>query len=160
MRNLLMGFIVFLIVPLSEACSSSKKYTDKELFIKANSVFRARIVETKIVQFRNPDNLSEVGEVVEAKFEIKEIFKGAPPRSGIVRDIPYGIGNCSLGLLAGVEYVFFPGENDSVLLLSGSFGFINPDAPEMKRRLDELRNWGRKISVREVGYGEVADSER
>ena len=106
--------------------------------------FRARVVETKIVQFRNPDNLSEVGEVVEAKFEVKEVFKGEPPRSGIVRDIPYGIGNCSLGLLAGVEYVFFPGENDSVLLLSGSFGFMNPNGAEIKKRLDELRNWGKR----------------
>jgi hypothetical protein len=145
MRNLLMGFIVFLIAPLSEACSSSKKYTNEELFTKANSVFRARVVETKIVQFRNPDNLSGVGEVVEAKFEVKEVFKGEPPRSGIVRDIPYGIGNCSLGLLAGVEYVFFPGENDSVLLLSGSFGFENPDGKEIKKRLDELRNWGKRL---------------
>ncbi len=88
MKNLLIGFFVFLIAPLSQACSSSTKYTDEELFTKAKSVFRARVIETKIVQFRNPDNLSEAGEVVEAKFDVREVFKGEPPRSGIVRDIP------------------------------------------------------------------------
>lgn len=142
-KNLLCVFIVFLIAPLAEACSSSKKYTEEELFTKAKSVFRARIIETKIVQFRNPDNLSEAGEVVEAKFEVREIFKGEPPRSGIVRDVPYGVGNCSLGLLAGIEYVFFPEEHDLVSF-GGSFGFVNSNRVEMKKRLDQLRNWGKR----------------
>ncbi len=143
LKKLLFVFALFFMAPLAEACSSLTKYTDEALFRKAKSVFRARVVETKIVQFRNPDKLSEVGEVVEAKFEVKEVFKGEPPRSGVVRDIPYGIGNCSLGLLAGVEYVFFPEEHELVSF-GGSFGLINPDGTEMKSRLDELRNLGNR----------------
>lgn len=134
-----------MIAPLSEACSSSVKLTDEELFVKARPVFRARVTETKVAQFSNPENLSEVTEVVEAKFEVREIYKGSPPPSSIVRDVPYGIGNCSLGLLAGVEYVFFPGDHDLVLIYSGSFGLLNPEGKDVKPRLDELRNFGKRL---------------
>ena len=81
----------------------------------------------------------EQTEVVEANYEVKEVFKGTPPASGIVRDFPFGPGNCSLGLLPGVEYVFYPDENNFVLIFSGSFGFINAEGNDVKPRLEALR---------------------
>lgn len=134
-----------MISPLSIACSSHSKPTDEDLFVQARSVFRARILEAKVAKFTNPENLSEVTEVIEAKFEVKEVYKGEPPNSGVVRDLPYGIGNCSLGLVAGVEYVFFTGEYDLVWIPSGSFGLLNLDGNGMKPRLDELRLLGKRF---------------
>lgn len=145
MKKLLFPFMILFVSPLSVACSSTIKLADEELFVKAQSVFRARVIETKVVKFSNPENLSEIAEVIEAKFEVKEIYKGEPPRSGIVRDVPYGIGNCSLGLLAGIEYVFFPGDHDLILIYTGSFGPINSDGNEVKLRLDELRKLGKRL---------------
>jgi hypothetical protein len=143
MRNFLFSIVLFLVSPFSEACSSPQ-LTDEELFLKARTVFRARVIETKVAKFSNPSNPLEVAEVVEAKIEVREIYKGEPPSSGIVREFPFGIGGCSLGLLAGVEYVFFPTDYDFVFFSNGSFGFENPEAKGMKKRLDELRNWGKR----------------
>jgi hypothetical protein len=121
------------------ACSSLKQPTDQELFANAASVFRARVTEVKLASLVDPEQPSRTVEVVEARYEVKEVFKGAPPASGIVRDLPYGPGNCSLGLLPGMEYVFFPGKYEMVLLFSGSFAFFNAEAKEIKQRLEELR---------------------
>jgi hypothetical protein len=38
-----------------------------------------------------------------------------------------------------MEYVFFPGKYEMVLLFSGSFAFFNAEAKEIKQRLEELR---------------------
>ena len=90
----------------------------------------------------NPANPAEHVEVVEARYEVKEVFRGTPPSSGFVRDLPYGPGNCSLGVLPGMEYVFFPGEQDFVLIFSGSFGYFNPEGSEVKQHLEALRHMG------------------
>ena len=82
---------------------------------------------------------SEQAEVMEAKYEVKEVFKGAPPALGVVRDFPFAPGNCSLGLLPGMEYIFYPDGNNFVLTFSGSFGFINAEGNDVKPRLEALR---------------------
>ncbi|MTV39876.1 hypothetical protein [Duganella radicis] len=121
------------------ACSSLHQPTDAELFAKATAVFRARVTETKLAKFANPAKPSEVEEVVEARYEIREIFKGTPSSTGVVRDLPFGPGNCSLGLMAGTEYVFYPDSNGLVLIFSGSFGFLNSEGTDVKPRLEALR---------------------
>ena len=139
MKHLAFALIASLLASSAAACSSLSQPTPDELFAKASSVFRARVTETKLTTFVNPMKPGEQTEVVAAKYEVKEVFKGTPPSSGVVRDFPFGPGNCSLGLLPGVEYVFFPGENDFVLLFSGSFAFINAEGNEVKPRLEQLR---------------------
>jgi len=138
MKQITAALLIFFGLP-AMACSSLKQPTNEELFANASSVFRARVTEAKLVVITYSSASSKIVEVVEARYEVKEIFKGTPPASGVVRDLPYGPGNCSLGLLPGVEYVFYPGEQDMVLLPSGSFAFINPDGNEVKPRLEELR---------------------
>ena len=59
--------------------------------------------------------------VVEASFRIVEVLKGRPPKDGKVKSrVPLG-GNCSIELLAAIDYLFFL-NNDSnfVLLPDGS----------------------------------------
>ena len=126
----------------AEACSTANPPTEKELFARANSVFRARVTEARLSRLVNPANPAEHVEVVEARYEVKEVFRGTPPSSGFVRDLPYGPGNCSLGVLPGMEYVFFPGEQDFVLIFSGSFGYFNPEGSEVKQHLEALRHMG------------------
>ncbi|WP_130300805.1 MULTISPECIES: hypothetical protein [unclassified Duganella] len=138
MRNYLLFALAILSLP-ALACSSLKQPTDEELFANAKSVFRARVVETRLGKLVNPSNPSEVVEVVEAKYEIREIFKGAPAAAGVVRDLPFGPGNCSLGLLAGMEYVFYPDANNLVLTFSGSFGYLNAEGTDVKPRFEALR---------------------
>lgn len=137
MKHLLLALVASFAASSASACSSPSQPTSEELFAKANSVFRARITEAKLAKFASPLRPGEQIDVVEAKFEVKEVFKGTPP--GLVRDFPFGPGNCSLGLLPGVEYVFFPGENDFVLILSGSFAFLNAEGNEVKPHLEALR---------------------
>lgn len=138
-RFLLAASSLLLFAGSAMACSSPNPPTDQELFAKATSVFRARVTEVKLATLVDPDHPSRTVEVVEARYEVKEVFKGAPPASGIVRDLPYGPGNCSLGLLPGMEYVFFPGKYEMVLLFSGSFAFFNAEAKEVRQHLDEIR---------------------
>lgn len=139
MKHFVSALFALLIASSAAACSLLKRHTNEELFGKASSAFRARITEAKLVSFANPMNPAERVEVVEAKYEVREVFKGTPPASGIVRDLPFGPGNCSLGLLPGTEYVLFPSENDFVLIYTGSFGFFNAEGSEVKPRLDTLR---------------------
>jgi hypothetical protein len=125
------------------ACSSLKQPSGEELFSKANSVFRARVTEVRLSSLPNPDRPSEKVEVVEARYEVKEVFKGRPPASGVVRDLPFAPGNCSLGVLPGIEYTFFPGQHDLVLVYSGSFAYFNAEDAEVKPKLEELRRLSR-----------------
>lgn len=138
------AFIVLLscVSASAAACSTLNPPSEQELFSRAQSVFRARVTEAKLEWFRNPQNPAERVEVVEARYEIKEVFRGTPPTSGFVRDLPFAPGNCSLGILPGMEYVFFPDEHDFVLVYSGSFGFFNSEGTQVKPQLDALRHMG------------------
>lgn len=108
-------------------------------FAKSKNVFRARVIETKLAGLQNPENPLERTEVIEAKFEVKEIFKGGTTASGVVRDVPFMPGNCGLGLVPGMEYVFFPGEYDLVLAPDGSFGFLDANGTDVRPKLEQLR---------------------
>jgi hypothetical protein len=142
MKHIVPGLAALLVASSAAACSSLKHPSAEELFAKATSVFRARVTEARLATFANPMKSAERVEVVEARYEITEVFKGNPSPSGVVRDLPFGPGNCSLGLLPGTEYVFFPGENDFVLIYSGSFAFFNAEGSEVKPQFEALRKLG------------------
>jgi hypothetical protein len=107
----------------SFACSF-KKRTDGELLADTKTVFRAKVIEVKLVTLTYPNHPLQSEEIVEARYEVKEVLKGKPPTSGIVRDYPFASGNCSLGLFPGVEYVLFLGNGDFVTMPTGSFHYI------------------------------------
>lgn len=119
------------------ACSSpGESPTVDELFTKATSVFVARVVRTQ-----ETDLKVEGIPIVEGEFRLIEEIKGAPPQDYRVRDFVYGYGNCSLGLLAGLDYVFFIQKDWSGLVVfpSGSRPIININGRASVEFLQKLR---------------------
>ncbi len=119
------------------ACSSLEKPpTIEKLFAKATTVFVAHVVRTQ-----ETDLKVEGIPIVEGEFRLLEIIKGTPPQDYKVRDFVYGYGNCSLGLLAGLDYVFFLQEEwgDLVVFPSGSQMLISPKGRASVEHLQKLR---------------------
>jgi len=90
--------------------------------------------------------------IVEGEFRVVEIFKGIPPSDGKARDFIFGPGNCSLGLLAGLDYLFFieDARENFVLLPSGSRAFVNINGTEPKRLFETLRRLRSESEQRRV----------
>ncbi len=118
--------------------------TDADLFARSNSVFRARITEVKLVKSLASLQERSSRDVIEARFDVLEVLKGAPPASGVVRDLVSNGANCSLGLLPGFEYVLFPMKDDFVLAPSGSFQVAKHDFAV--RKLESLRGLAAKTT--------------
>ncbi len=98
----------------------------------------------------NEDDLFEM-QGVEGRYTLIEVLKGAPPAKGVVDDLPFGLGNCSLGLMPGWDYVFFV-KHDArrpeyrwVGMFSGSFplgpyrrpGEEEPGLQELKQKINQ-----------------------
>ena len=128
-----------LALPSSVLACSFPQVSEEQLVAQAQSIFRARVTEVRLAQFSSPEQPGESTEVVEARYEVKEVIKGQPPASGVVRDLPFGVGNCSQGLTPGAEYLFIPGRYDLVWLPSGSFGYVNAEGREVAPVLQRLR---------------------
>jgi hypothetical protein len=117
-------------------------------FERANSVFVARVVRTEVMPIEETHVVFGGKEhpVVEATFQTIEVLKGRPPDDNKVRSLVHGFGNCTIMLLAGMDYVFFlrpdvlmdEGRN-LVWWTTGSFGTFNIEGTEPKGILDELR---------------------
>jgi hypothetical protein len=133
-----------LLAPLSATAYQFEHHSQEDVFARAKSVFRARIVEVRLSKFSDPSRLAGQLDVVEGRFEVEEVYKGSPPTSGIVRDFVLLPGNCSLGLFPGWQYVFVPDEQDFVLTPTQSIAFFNPDAPEPKEAIGLYRAMARK----------------
>ncbi|GEM_PF-2461661 len=136
-RLTLLAALLVLTVP-AVACRYASR-SDAELFAVSNAVFRARVTEVRAATLTVGTGHAQTFEVVEARFEVKEILKGTPPSSGIVRDLPFATNKCSLGMVVGDEYVFFPDEHNMVFLPTGSFRFSNGNRVLVNRRLESLR---------------------
>ena len=126
------------------ACSTLHPLTLQQQVDAAANIFRARVVEAAVKPVGTlPEGWAspspEIAEIVEARIELRELIKGHAPAEGIVRDFPFMPGNCSLGLMPGVEYLFMPDANGFVLIPTGSFGYINAQGTETKATLDEVR---------------------
>jgi hypothetical protein len=137
MKQALAAILCFL-VSTAQGCSFPQR-TDEELVRQSQNIFRAKVLEVKLVEMQDPEKSGRTFEMVEARYEVKEVIKGRPPASGIVRDVPFGPGNCGLTLLPGLEYVFFPGEHDMVFAPTGSFGYFNGEGTSMAPRLAAIR---------------------
>lgn len=74
---------------------------------------------------------------VEGSYELVQAIKGAPRGRGKVRDLVFGPGNCSLGLLTGFYYVFYVDKQHNwVPHISGSFP-LGPFYGERERQAVE-----------------------
>jgi hypothetical protein len=119
------------------ACSSlGNPKTTEQLFAQASSVFVAHVVRTQ----ESTHTVSDIP-TVEGEFRLVEAIKGTPPPDNKVRDFVYGYGNCSLGLLAGLDYVFFIQKDwkDLVVIPSGSQPLININGRAAVELLQKLR---------------------
>lgn len=98
----------------AKACQFEDSSASIDVFYKkATTVFTAHLNETR----ERRDYILRVlidkpVPIVEGKFEVVEELKGKPPTDGIVRDLPFGPGNCSIPLLVGLDYLFMWGETD------------------------------------------------
>ena len=138
MIRIAIACVVFSAASESMACSFERR-SDEQLFAAAKTVFRARVTEARLGTLDSPFKKGEKIGVVEAKYEILEVLKGEPPRSGVVRDLTFGPGNCGLGIFVGTEYVLMPAEQDMVLSPTGSFGYFNAEGAQVKSRLELFR---------------------
>jgi hypothetical protein len=131
--------LVVLMAGHASACSISRQLTDEEQFHNASAVFVAHVIQTEELS-ANPRGGAQMQDpAVEGTFRVIEVLKGAPPKDGKVRDFVFGPGNCSLGLLAGRDYLFFLHGNNWVLWPGGSKPFIDLQSAECQLSLERLR---------------------
>ena len=135
LRSLLLLIFIGIACPSAYACSFAEK-TPEQRFMNATRVFRAKIISTELSTDRMD---GEKFEIVKAKYSLIESYKGKNPKKGIVKEIPFGPGNCMLGLLTGLEYVIYLEGNDYVTMPSGSWGYFNAEGTEVVPELEKLR---------------------
>ena len=130
--------LISLLGPSAWGCSFTPRSAE-ELFANAKMLFRARVIEARVVSVGIPA-FQRSHESVEARYELSEVLISAPPSSGVVREVPFGCGSCSLGLRPSVEYVFFLNEDGVVWGPTGSFALVSDTGgKERAERLAEFR---------------------
>ena len=133
MRILLTILVIFSFNSI--ACSFPER-SDSEIFNDAKKVFRAKIIATELATEIHD---GEKVEVILATYQLVESYKGDLPRKGKVKELPFGPGNCMVGLMTGLEYVIYLEEHDFVTLPSGSWGFFNSEGKDVAPKLEKLK---------------------
>lgn len=138
-------FLLFQIITLpSFACSrlpGAPEPTNRDLFREAKSVFIAHVYRTEEESFLLKPNNAPISVVV-GEFRVVEVLKGSPPADRKIRDLVFGFGNCSLGLMAGLDYVFYVREGEELVLWpGGSRPLLNIEGKEAKEFLETLRDF-------------------
>jgi len=114
--------------------------TVEQQFQKASEVFLARVISAKEIVYHDSQFPGDIP-VVEGRYQLKEVFKGSPSEETPVRDFVFGFGNCSLGLLVGLNYVFFIYDDHRFVLLPNGIGaIVNLEASNVKEYLVKLRS--------------------
>lgn len=119
------------------ACTFSRP-NDQNTFDRADRVFRAKIVATKL---NMEEHDGQEKEIVTATYKLLESFKGENPETGIVKEFPFAPGNCMLGLLTGMEYVIVLKDNVFVTMPNGSWAYVNSEGYQTKPELEKLRGY-------------------
>lgn len=111
-RLSVLGLLPVLLLSAAALACDAPARDEAALYAAARDVFVARVLSTQLR--RLTPRQCEVNAMqaehcayVLGRFETVEVFKGAPPRRGEVRDLVATPGNCSLGLMAGQYYVFY-----------------------------------------------------
>jgi len=147
MRFLVLVFI--LIFPINVlACSCDRTATDESRFEQADIVVLAEVTNTRLIKTTYD---SEEMEIIEAEFEPIEVFKQGAEKTNFVRGASFGFGNCNIGLMSGLEYIFYiPANRDDtdekfknfVHMCDGS-NAINIYRNDFEENLEKLRNLGK-----------------
>lgn len=144
----LVGVAWLLLSNASLACSCRER-TDAEQFNAAIYVAHVRVVSTELRSIedlrRESPDLDEwkdnTPEYVRVSFQEVEVFKKSIAAPQYLRELPFGPGNCMVGLLAGMEYIVYLSQDSMsfVDICSGSFGFFNREGAEVAPKINELR---------------------
>lgn len=128
---------------LAAACSRAPglpEPTLADLYREASAVFIAHVSKTEEVL---PEPNSKYGRFpyVIGHFQLIEKIKGEPPESKIIKDQVLGPGNCSVGLMAGWDYVVFlrPENEEFITTFSGSEGTYNLKAKQVQEYIEKIR---------------------
>ena len=135
-----------LLAPLRAlACSLQDTSSDEEKFAKAKEVFLARVV--RVEESAKPERWGNADvQAVQGTYKLLEVFKGTPKDGDTVLDFVFSPGNCSLGIMPGLYYVFFiHPENRLVLWPGGSRGYIHMDGSVPRADLARFRVFAKKI---------------
>ena len=134
-------FLLFSLAIKNSIACSFKHLTEDELFDATSRIFRAKIISTEL-------NVEKIGdqefEIILAKYRLLESFKGSNPEEGIVKSYLYGIGNCSISILTGAEYVIYLEKNNFISLPSGSWWYLGLEQGGVTPKLNALRDRARK----------------
>ena len=100
------AILLFLIVApsFSFACSCNQS-SDEEAFEKSQLVILVKITETKLVSG------DQLGDLVQAKFEVTEKFKGGAIKLNLLQSTVTS--TCSTALVAGHQYLIYS-NNDAI----------------------------------------------
>lgn len=139
------------LLPMKEvlACKCAMGETERSRFDSAEYVAHVKITATEL------KDSSELGggasdfspEYVRVSFEEVEVFKGARFSPNYLKEFPYANGNCTIGLMPGLEYVIFLTKESMgfVANCSGTFGVDNvATSEEVSPRIKKLREWVKK----------------
>ena len=108
MRTLLLTLLC--VFPIgAQACSCLGDRDTKSLYNHAAAVVLAEITSTKLVKTTYSDHDIEY---IVADIDVIETFKKGDEPITQVADLVLEIGNCSIGLMSGLEYVFFIRNNN------------------------------------------------
>ena len=136
MKNIFLFIAILFFHTGVWACSFPER-SDLEIFEDASRVFRAKIIATNLV---TETIAGDKAEIIRVTYKLLESYKGKNPESDIVRELPFGPGNCMIGLMTGMEYIIFiDNEYNFVTLSSGSWGYLNISGTEVVPRIEKLR---------------------
>jgi hypothetical protein len=131
------------------ACKCAMGQTERSRFNDAEYVAHVKITATEL------RDSSELGndasdfstEYVRVSFEEMEVFKKPKFSPDHLKEFPYANGNCTIGLMPGLEYVVFLAKESMgfVANCSGTFGVDNAGtSEEISPRIKKLREWVKK----------------
>lgn len=103
------SFLCICLVLSSSAASafSCGNLSPKEIYSTAQHVFKAQVTKAWIAGGSDDSPL-----VVEAEFEIYEVYKGSPTDHAVIRSVSPG--HAGTTLIPGQTYLFVLGENNEV----------------------------------------------
>jgi hypothetical protein len=147
-------WMLLLGISAASACSWDQTITDEQRLSRANSVFIAHVIRTEEIE--PPHSGADVSRffadapIIRATFRTVEVFKGQPPVDATIRSVVFGGGNCTLPIIAGLDYLVFLSDDTFVSFPKGSRGLPslrddlqNDDLQnaDTKRLLGMLRNF-------------------
>ena len=128
------------------ACSY-ERLSDEQLYAKASMVFVARVVRTEEAKGLSPLS-GEAEPIVEATFRLVETLKGQPPPDGKVKSLVWSNGNCSVLLVAALDYLFFLHGDSYALIGGGSRPIVIEGVESMTAETKSLLQRLRALSER------------